>query len=62
MTAFSELIARAGAGEIWATLLIAMLPVAELRLAIPMGVSMGLTVTQSALVSVVGNLIPVPLS
>ena len=57
----AELIAQMGAGEVLATFIVSMLPVVELRLAIPMGVSMGLPVWQAAAVSIVGNLIPTPL-
>ena len=42
------------------TFLIAMIPVVELRGAIPFGVTGGLPVALSVAVSVVGNLLPVP--
>ena len=56
----AETISQMGAGEVWATFIVSMLPVVELRLAIPMGVSMGIPVVKAALISVVGNLLPVP--
>ena len=56
----AELIAQLGAGEAWATFVVSMLPVVELRLAIPIGVSLGLPVWQAALISILGNLLPVP--
>lgn len=48
------------AGEILITFLVAMVPVLELRGAIPLGVSMGLTHMVSMLVSILGNMVPVP--
>ena len=51
---------KLGANESLVTFLISMLPVVELRLAIPVGVSMGLSVTKAALISIVGNMLPTP--
>lgn len=42
------------------TLLMAMVPVIELRGAIPYGVVEGLSVSQALILSIIGNLIPVP--
>lgn len=42
------------------TLLIAMVPVIELRGALPFGVGMGLSPVISAIISAFGNLIPIP--
>ena len=42
------------------TFIISMVPVAELRLAIPVGVSLGLHPWVAMLVSVCGNMVPVP--
>lgn len=42
------------------TFLIAMAPVVELRGAIPAGVAAGLPLITAAIVSVIGNLVPVP--
>lgn len=42
------------------TLLISMIPVIELRGALPIGVSMGLSPILAAIISAVGNLIPIP--
>ncbi len=47
-------------GELLWVLFVAMLPVVELRGAIPVGVSMGLSPWVSMIVAVIGNLIPVP--
>ena len=45
---------------ILATLLIAMVPVLELRAAIPIGVGMGLSPLVAALIALIGNLAPIP--
>ena len=42
------------------TFLVAMVPVVELRGAIPIGMGMGLTLWQSFILSFIGNLVPVP--
>ncbi len=42
------------------TFLVSMLPVVELRGAIPIGVSMGISPLASMLVSILGNMVPVP--
>jgi len=42
------------------TLLVSMFPVLELRAAIPLGVSLGMSHMEAFAISVVGNLIPVP--
>ena len=44
----------------WATLIIAMLPVVELRGAIPFGIAMGLSWPVAFILGVIGNMIPVP--
>ncbi len=49
-----------GAGKALATLVVSMLPVVELRGAIPVGVGLGLPVWQAALLAMLGNMIPVP--
>lgn len=49
-----------GVGETLVTFIVSMLPVVELRLAIPVGVSLGLPIWKAALVSILGNLIPAP--
>lgn len=56
----AEIISQLGAGNALATFVVAMLPVVELRLAIPIGVSLGLPVWQAAVISVVGNILPAP--
>lgn len=48
------------AGEALLTFLVAMVPVIELRGAIPLGVSLGLHPWVAMIVSIVGNMIPVP--
>ena len=47
-------------GKILITFFVSMLPVIELRGAIPLGVSMGLDPVTCLLVSLVGNMVPVP--
>lgn len=42
------------------TFLVSMVPLIELRLAIPIGVGMGVPVTQAYIIAVIGNMIPVP--
>lgn len=56
----AEAFSRLGASEALVTFIVSMLPVVELRLAIPMGVSLGLPVWKAAAISVVGNLLPTP--
>ena len=56
----AEVFEKIGASDALITFLISMLPVVELRLAIPMGVSLGLPVWKAAVISVVGNLLPAP--
>ncbi len=56
----AELVSELGAGDALVTFIVSMLPVVELRLAIPIGVSMGLPVWQAAIISVIGNILPVP--
>jgi len=48
------------AGEFTLTVLVAMIPVVELRGGIPFGVAAGLPVWAAYLAAVIGNLIPVP--
>jgi uncharacterized membrane protein len=55
-----ETLKGSAAGEALLTFLIAMVPVIELRGAIPLGVSMGLHPWAAMAVSVVGNMVPVP--
>lgn len=56
----ADLISDIGMGEALTTLIVSMLPVVELRGAIPVGVGLGLQVWQAALISVIGNMLPVP--
>ena len=49
-----------GVGKALATLIVSMLPVVELRGAIPVGVGLGLPVWQAAVLSMIGNMLPVP--
>lgn len=48
------------AGKVITTFLVSMVPVIELRGAIPYGYGMGLNIWISVVVSIIGNLIPVP--
>ncbi len=56
----AQYIADMGAGQALATFLVSMLPVVELRGAIPVGVGMGLPVWQAAVISMAGNILPTP--
>ena len=47
-------------GKIAATFGVAMVPVIELRGAIPLGVSWGLDLPTAIIVSIIGNIVPVP--
>jgi uncharacterized membrane protein len=47
-------------GKMLVTLVVSMLPIVELRGAIPIGVAMGLSPMTAAAISIVGNLLPVP--
>ena len=47
-------------GKILTTFLVSMVPVIELRGAIPIGVARGLPFWAAVLVSIIGNLVPVP--
>lgn len=47
-------------GQALATFVVAMLPVLELRAALPMAMAMGVPTMQAYLLSVAGNMIPVP--
>lgn len=47
-------------GNIVMTFLIAMVPVLELRAAIPAGVIAGLPISTAVIISVIGNLVPIP--
>ena len=44
----------------WMTLLVAATPVVELRGAIPAGVASGLSVPEALIISIIGNLLPIP--
>jgi uncharacterized membrane protein len=55
-----EMLKQSEMGELLITLVVAMLPVLELRGAIPLGVSMGLHPWAAMLVSVIGNILPAP--
>ena len=50
----------AGINKILAVFIVSMMPVVELRGAIPFGVSLGLDWREVYLVSVIGNMLPVP--
>ncbi len=47
-------------GKLLGTFLISMVPVIELRGAIPIGLGMGLPLWEVIIISVIGNLIPIP--
>ena len=48
------------AGKILVTFLISMVPIIELRGALPIGVGMGLAPMTALIVSIIGNMVPVP--
>ena len=50
-----------GIGRVIGTFIISMLPVVELRGSIPVGYSLGLPWYTNMIVSVIGNMIPVPI-
>lgn len=56
----ATLIADLGAGEALVTFIVSMLPIVELRGAIPVGAAFGLPIWQAALISIIGNCLPVP--
>ena len=55
-----EAITGADVGKYLATLIISMIPVIELRGAIPIGVSLGLSHVEAMGISIIGNMLPVP--
>lgn len=55
-----EAITGADVGKYLATFIISMIPVIELRGAIPIGVSLGLSLVEAMGVSIIGNMLPVP--
>lgn len=55
-----EAITGADVGKYLATLIISMIPVIELRGAIPIGVSLGLSHAEAMGISIIGNMLPVP--
>ena len=48
------------AGKLLATFLISMVPIIELRGALPIGVGLGLSPVTALVVSIIGNMVPVP--
>lgn len=56
----ANLAGETAVSKILLTLFVSMLPVLELRGAIPLGVSLGLDIWLTTLVSVIGNILPVP--
>jgi uncharacterized membrane protein len=57
---FIEILNQAEPGALLTTFLLSMVPVMELRGAIPIGVGMGLNPLAAMLVSIVGNMVPIP--
>ena len=57
---FAQYISELGGGAAFATFIVSMLPVVELRGAIPIGVALGLPVWKAAIISLVGNILPAP--
>ncbi len=59
-TAIGAFLLGTTAGKLLLTMLLAMMPILELRASIPAGVAMGLPVAAALGISIVGNMIPVP--
>lgn len=57
---FIESLGGTELGRIIVTMLVSMVPVAELRVGIPVGVSLGMNHWFAMLISVIGNMVPVP--
>lgn len=57
---FLEILKQTEAGKMLFTFFLSMVPVMELRGAIPIGVGIGLEPVQAMLVSIVGNMVPIP--
>lgn len=55
-----EAMTGADIGKYLATFIISMIPVIELRGAIPIGVSLGLSHAEAMGISIIGNMLPVP--
>ena len=47
--------------ELWITFGVAMVPILELRGAIPVGIALGLPPAVACVTAIVGNLVPVPI-
>lgn len=61
LPAFLEALAETEFGRALVTFVVSMVPVIELRGAIPIGVGLGMKPLAAAAVAVVGNMVPVPL-
>jgi len=57
---FAKWAGETAVSKILLTFFVSMLPVVELRGAIPMGASLGLDIWLTTLISIIGNLLPVP--
>lgn len=57
---FIEYLEQSEAGQLFITFLVSMVPVIELRGAIPIGVGLGLGHFEAMLISILGNMVPVP--
>ncbi len=60
LAAISNWLHATAEGEFLLTMLISMIPVAELRVGVPAGVAMGLPIPTALLAGVLGNMLPVP--
>ena len=56
----AEYITEMGLGRGVATFLVSILPIIELRGAIPIGVGMGVPLWQAYIIAIIGNMLPVP--
>ncbi len=57
---FIELLKQTELGKMLITFVVSMLPLIELRGAIPIGVAMGLRPVVALVISIVGNILPIP--
>ncbi len=57
---FAAMAGETAISKMLVTAFVSMLPILELRAAIPLGVSLGLNVWTATLISLIGNILPVP--
>lgn len=57
---FAALAGESAISKMLVTVFVSMLPIFELRGAIPLGVALGLNIWTATIISIIGNLLPVP--